>query len=206
MKKSLLISVFIFSISSAFASDIERITDENIVFAYESRTKIPTDQTKLAKLISREYRRASDEFTKRRLMKDLKPVIKTRLEEAKSKNTYIVRVGSKLGEYDFKKKSFPSGLDAQTFIPFDNRYALQFSNAEYITDVPIPESEAEKLSSLLQRSRRITAVIYITLAESQEKELGYRSYKVLNSHISKVKFLDRDGDHLSTIVLPSNKN
>jgi len=173
---------------------------------YESRAKLPASDEKLAEFLSADYRNARDEFTKQELLEKIKPVIKSTLTEAKSKGEYFLRVGTKLGQYDFDKKQFPSGFSSSTFIPFEirfgmevSRYAVMFDNIKEVENIPLPLDAAKSLSGKLQQSRAITAVVYCRINGTQEKQMNYRDFKVMMAHVTKVDFLTDDGALISTI-------
>jgi hypothetical protein len=207
MKKILFVMLSFLSTQAVCAQETDRLTDDLVPFVYESRTAIPTSDEKLAGYLSDEYLRAPDEFTKHDMLEKIKPVIKSKLDEAKSKKEYFLRVGTTLGQYDFDKKQFPSGLSSSTFIPFDNysyvldgHYAVVFDNAKEIENIPLSLDAAKSLSGKLQQSRDITAVIYCRVLSAQEKKLNYRNFKVINTHVTKVEFLAGDGELISTVT------
>lgn len=184
-----------------YALDTERLTDEVIPFAYESRAEIPASNKNLARLVSIEYRRANDEFTKHELMQKIKPILKTKLDAAKSSENYILRVGSKLGKYDFERNVFPSGFSESTFIPFKNGYAVTFENGKKLEFIPLAFDKAKELSSVLQRSRRITAVIYVTITGVKEEKLNWKHNKALVTKINKVEYFTNKGKLITKFKL-----
>lgn len=203
---------FVQTIYAQDAQNTERLTDETVPFVYESRAKLPASDEKLAEFLSADYRNARVEFTKQELLEKIKPVIKSTLAEAKSKGEYILRVGTKLGQYDFNKKQFPSGFSSSTFIPFEirhdfgmalSRYAVIFDNIKDVENIPLPLDAAKSLSGKLQQSRAITAVVYCRIISTQEKQLNYSAaYKVINAHITKVDFSSDDDALISSINIP----
>jgi len=182
-----------------FAEDVEQITDSSVPFIYESRSKLPIQKEKLAELISMDYRRARDEFTRHDLFSGIKPVIEEKLESAKKTNNFLVRVNSRLGTYDFSHNVFPTGFSDTTFIPFENDYALDFSNGKVLEFLPMKLSEAKKLSSVLQESRNMTAVLYLSIKSAKEKKLRYYSKKTLTAKVDKVEFYTEKGEKIATV-------
>lgn len=206
MKNVFAMLLSLFCAQTIYAKDsqnTERLTDETVPFVYESRAKLPASDETLAEFISVDYRNARDEFTKHELLEKIQPIIKSTLTEAKSKGEYFLRVGTKLGQYDFNKKQFPSGFSSSTFIPFENKYAVIFDNVKEIENIPLALDAAKSLSGKLQQSRAITAVVYCRIISTQEKQLNYSAaYKVINAHITKVDFSSDDDAPISTINTP----
>ena len=165
----------------ALAEDM-RVNDQSIVFLYESRAEIPAPDHHIANVISVDYRRAQDEFTRYELMERIKPVIDKRKAEAgKATGVYLI-VGSNLGEYDFEEKGFPTGMGDGTFVNFDNNYTVTFVNGEVLGFLPVPLESARALAGQLRRSRRAAISIYGDVVSAKEQEL-----KLLHEENSGVK-------------------
>ena len=185
----------------AHAFEVKQITDESVPFLYESRAQIPASIEKLASMVSAEYRNAQDEFSKLELLEKAKPVVNQKLKNAASTNNYMLRIGTNLGQYDFKNNFFPSGFSSSTFVPFDRGYGVTFVNAIKLERIPIPLEEAKKLSKQLQKSRHITAVIYITIQGAEEQKLTWRHQKALVTKIDKVEYITQNGHTIYTETL-----
>lgn len=184
---------------TTYAQETERLTDDEVPFVYESRAKIPTSDEKLAGYLSAEYRNARDEFTKNELLEKIRPVLKSKLAQAKTNSEYFLRVGAELGQYNFSSNTFPSGFSSSTFIPFKDSYAVVFDNVKDIENIPVSLESAKSLSGKLQKNRRIAAVVYCRIIGTQEKQLGWRDSKVLKAHVTKVDFLSDNDELISTI-------
>ncbi len=204
MKNILLICLGILFSINAFSEDsieAERISDENAFYFYESRAEIRSPEHKLAGFISNEYKNARDEFTKHDLFQQIKPVLNKRLAKAKGQKVVFVGVNSKLGDYDFDKKAFPSGFSETTFIPFDHSYAVSFVNASEIEYIPKELDSARKLASELRRSRNATFKITGEIVSVEEKTLNYRPSKVINIKINEVNTFLQSGKEIAKIKL-----
>ena len=170
MKKILFVMLSFLSTQAVCAQETDRLTDDLVPFVYESRTAIPTSRRETCGYLSDEYLRAPDEFTKHDMLEKIKPVIKSKLEEAKNKKEYFLRVGAKLGQYDFDKKQFPSGVSSSTFIPFENypfvlegHYAVVFDNAKEIKTFLfrwMPQNPCQGNSSKAEISRLLFIAEY----------------------------------------------
>jgi hypothetical protein len=186
--------------ASVQAQEVEVLTNDEVPFVYESRAKIPTSDERLALLVSSDYRNARDEFTRQELMEQIKPIIKLKLMEARANSEYLLRIGIELGQYNFTQKAFPSGFTPNTFIPFNADYGLIFNNTKDIESVPVPLEAAKALSSQLQNSRSVTAMVYCRIVNTQEKRIGWRGdTKVLIAHVTRVDFLSNDDSLIATI-------
>lgn len=169
--------------TNAAERNVERVTDNNVMFIYESKADIPTPKMKIAKQISIDYRNAPDEFTAHELFQEIEPLIERKIAEAKKLDEIFVVIGDNLGEYDFNRKGFPTGLESGTFIPYDNGYALQFANIDKLSFVEIPLEKAKVLSASLQKSRKCSITIYGVPVDSKEEELSEYSF---SSEVRKV--------------------
>lgn len=187
---------------SAMASaDSVRVTDVNIPFFYESRAEIPTTEHNLAELLSVDYRKAKDEFTRMELFQKIKPVIDKKLEEFGATEAIIVLVGSRLKEYDFEKGAFPTDFSSNTYIPFDNGYAVNFNNARVLEYLEIPLNEAKKLATMLQKTRKVTFEITTIIESASEQRVDYRTNKLLTTRISAVDVKAKDGSVIHRITI-----
>ena len=168
----------------ALAEDL-RVSDQNIVFLYESRAEIQAPDHHIAGVMSADYRRAQDEFTRYELMEKIKPVIDKRLAEAgKTTGVYLI-VGSNLGEYDFERKGFPTGMGEGVFVNFDNNYTVTFANGEVLGFLPVPMESARALAGQLRRSRRAAISIYGDIVSAKEQELNYYTKKTVELKVTR---------------------
>jgi len=101
--KYIFIALALLVTSIAHSESVEVMTDEIIPFAYESRAKIVTSDENMARYLSVEYRTERDEFVKHDMLNKIKPVIKDTLNERKTISNYRVKVGTKIGKYDFNR-------------------------------------------------------------------------------------------------------
>lgn len=167
----------------AAGRNVERVTDNNVMFIYESKADIPTPKKEIAKKISIDYRNAPDEFTAHELFQKIEPLIERKIAEAKKLDEIFVVIGDNLEEYDFNRKGFSTGLKSGTFIPYDNGYALQFANIDKLSFVEIPLEKAKVLAASLQKSRKCSITVYGVSVDSKEEELGRYSF---SSEVRKV--------------------
>lgn len=141
MKK--LAGMVLLSLSTGAIAGGTQINDNNVFYYYESRADIRTPDTKLAEMISVDYRTARDEFTRHDLFEQIKPVLEEKLNQAKANNLVSFQITGNLGEYDFERKAFPTGFGKGSYIPFGNSYAATFENAEDLSFIDIPPSKPE---------------------------------------------------------------
>ena len=198
MNTNLIVGLFLLISCSVIYAEPERINDENAPFLYEINAEIPTPQETLAGFISQDYKNASDEFTARELFEKIKPVIEKRISEAKSINDWMILSRSRLPEYDFNKNGFPSDLSSETFVPFDNNYAVMFTNTADFQIIPVPIEEAKSFSGTLKQSRNVTMEVVGRPVRSIEKRLNYRDLKVIMLEIEKLTFKFENGTIIGT--------
>ncbi len=177
----------------AVADEGPQITDENIPFLYESRAAVKAPEHRLASLISDDYRSAKDEFTRHDLMKQLRPVINERLAEGKKTKNVIMLVNTRLGDYDFNKGVFPTGIDGGTYLNHENGYAVRFTNADAASLLPVSIETARSLAGHLRDTRRGHLKIYGIIAGAKEEKLNWSLRKVLKVKITKIEVKHESG-------------
>lgn len=202
-KKTFFICFFIVVMAvgkTTLAAEV-RLSDDNAFLYYESRAAVKAPDHKLAEFMSTDYRHAQDEFVKHDLMKKIKPVLHRKLDDAKNDDTVFVRVGTRLGEYDFNKGAFPTGFSETTFIPFDNGYALTFNNGEKAAFIPVAIDRARALSGKLRRSRRATVILHVKLLGVEEKTFNWARKKSINSRITKMEVQLGSGAPVASVAV-----
>lgn len=170
-----------------------QITDENIPFLYESRAAVKAPEHKIASMISDDYRSAKDEFTRHDLMKQLRPVIVERLAEGKKTQAVIMLVNTKLGDYDFNKSVFPTGINGDTFLDHENGYAVKFTNADAASLLPVSVETARSLSGHLRDTRRAKLTIHGVITGAKEEKFNWALRKVLRVKITKIEIQHESG-------------
>lgn len=194
MKRTLLKIIALFAgFHVAAHADTVQFTSENVPFAYEINAEIPSPAESLAKIISRDYRNAPDEFTARELFDKIQPLIKKRLDAAKSVETWTLLIRDQLAPYDFSKAGFPTEISDTTFIPFDNGYAVMFSNGPDFQFLSVPVESAKAMARKLQGNRSIEIKVDGKVVGSQEKALNYSDRKVVLVEITGVTITLEDG-------------
>lgn len=173
-----------------------RLSNDNIPYMYESRAAIAAPDHKMAELISVEYRRAKDEFTRHDLFKQIKPVLEDKLREGKNTKTVTLRIGTEIGEYDFEKTSFPTGLTETTFVPFSNGYAATFINGNKFANMFVPVDRARGFAPLLRKSRQGVMVIVADVVGTEEINLDWRHKKALKLRIRYFQLIHQNGKEL----------
>lgn len=182
-------------------ADTVQFSDENVPFAYEINAEIPSPTESLAKIISQDYRNAPDEFTAKELFEKIQPLIKKRMDAAKSVETWTLLIRDQLAPYDFANSGFPTEISEKTFIPFDNGYAVMFTNGPDFQILPVPIESAKALSRKLQNRRTIELKVDGKVVGSEEKALNYGDRKVVLVEISGISVKLEDG----TLVGSKNK-
>ncbi|WKN23094.1 DUF4852 domain-containing protein [Azotobacter vinelandii] len=184
MKK--LAGMVLLSLSTGAIAGGTLINDNNVFYYYESRADIRTPDTKLAEMISVDYRTARDEFTRHDLFERIKPVLEEKLNQAKANNLVTFQITGNLGEYDFERKAFPTGFGKGSYIPFGNSYAATFENAEDLSFIDIPPEQARTFSSALQKGRRISIELEGTPVAAKEDNLDWNHTKALVIKVTKM--------------------
>ena len=68
----------------------------------------------------------------------------------------------------------------------------------------MPLEEAKSLSKMLQKTRHISAVIYISITRAKEAKLSWNHHKALVAKILKVEYFNDEGNILSASNLANN--
>ena len=192
-----------------------RITHENISFVYESRVSTPEPDEWFMRLISADYRSASDEFTRRRLADQLQPVIDRRLREARAVSRISVEVTYALGEYDFERSAFPTSAISEYVTNYDRAnwsssvsrkgYSLEFTNAEDFAFVPVAEDFAQELiTGEMRDSRRVELIVTGTIVRAAvvvERSNGYIPLNTLFVRAEQVDVTLQSGTIVRTLEL-----
>lgn len=175
------------------AADPTRLSDQNAPFVYEIKADIPTPKEAIARIISNDYRRAPDEFTAHELFEKIAPVIEKRIAEAKGTSEWALHIGANLAQYDFGQKGFPTGFSETTFIPYDNGYAVMFTNVADFTILPLDVAQAKLLAGRLQRDRSVTTIVEGKVVGAKEEDLNFSTKKVILLEITRLTIKMKDG-------------
>lgn len=155
-----------------------KLNDRNVIFYYEAFSNISTPAHILAPLVSKDYRDSTDEFTRHDLLKEIKPYINKEMEKAKAAQRVMVKAKVNLGEYDFDKSAFATGMGSWSYIPFDD-YVVAFENGKQFEYLPYDQNMARELSGHLRKSRVVTVTIYGKVVEATEKTYKRRDKKAV---------------------------
>jgi hypothetical protein len=189
--------IFLFH-SNGIAGEIQA-TDQSVPFLYESRAEIQAPDHQLATILSSDYRKARDEFTKHDLFQNIKPVLEKRLNESKQTEQVYLRVGGRLEDYDFEKQAFPTGIGEGTFIPYQNGYAISFINSKDVSYLPISLEKARALSDPLRKDRRTSMVFHCTIVKAKEQKLNWNTTKNLQVKINELDIDLNSGESVGSV-------
>jgi hypothetical protein len=162
------------------------ITEQSAAIVYEAKADIPTPIERIAEVISEDYRALRDEFSKHEFLQTLKPSIERRIKQASEEEAFFVQVGVNLPEYDFNRSGFPTGSDAKSFIPYNGRYAVRFSNPDQAGLVAVPLEDAKRAANALKSSRRAVITYTGSLDKTAEETLNYQTFKVIYLKIDRI--------------------
>ena len=198
MKGTIALVVVLTLAGIAGAEDL-RVNDESIVFLYESRAEIPAPDHYVAGRMSVDYRRAEDEFTRHELMQKIRPVMERRMREATAVTRVFLVVGSNLGDYDFDRNGFPTGMGEGIFVDFDDYYTVTFANARELGFIAVPMESARSLAGALRTGRRAAFTIYGTIVGAKEREINYYPRKTLELEVTRMEVeLDSGRGHVGS--------
>ena len=131
-------------------------------------------------------------------MQQIKPVLERRLSEAEATEKVFLSIGGRLQDYNFEKRSFPTGFDEGTFVPFINPYVVTFSNGSDLSELPVPLDKARTLSGQLQNSRNVYFAVTGEIVGVKEGILNYSSKKQVQVKVTQMKVAFQNGTHIET--------
>ena len=168
--------------TNVFAEGIQ-ITQQSVVLLYEARAEVRAPDHKLAEAISAEYRDSEDEFTRHELMQQIKPIIEKRLREAMETKNVFLLTRAYLGEYDFERRGFPTGLNMDIYwhmrhaAPHD--YIVKFKNIGNMLFLPVSVESARALAGDLREGRSVVLTLKGVVLGAREDTIRYRTTKIL---------------------------
>ena len=183
------------------------LTDESIVFVYDSLTQEKTSDTVFAYAISQDFRHAREEFTRYDIVQALQPEIKERLRRADEAKTFGVIVRGRLNEYDFERQLFPIYLrgsrdDEPRYVWFHQDYGAKLSNVLGKIELPVPFESAKKLAGELQYSREVECVVVGRITSAKESENIRRPpRKIVSIEAEHIKVRFTSGREVGTLDL-----
>ena len=169
---SVLALVLLVPVAVVGQGGVMEIDRQSVIFLYESRAIEPAPDEEIARQISMAYRRAKNEFERYELMEQLQPIIRERMEAAGAVGRVKVRVGVRLGEYDFERKAFPTPFGSNGHVPYAD-YALAFGNGEALSFLSVPLEAARSLASVLPGDRKVSFVLEGEIMAAERKTFAF---------------------------------
>ncbi len=169
------------------------LNDENVVFLYESRAPEKANDEVFAYAMSEEFRDAKEEFTRYDIIQELRPQIKEKLSKADAAQTVSLTIaGRQLSEYDFDRQAFPVDVGDVPYITYEQGYDVKISNAEEMSELPVPLETARQLADDLQESRQVEYVVIGEVKGVEREGLTSRPRKIVEIQATRlvVKFLN----------------
>lgn len=158
-----------------------------------------------------EVGQARDEFERRDVLARVKPDLEDAQRSVATAKTFLIAIRSNLGDYDFDRKGFPTGISETTFVPFDvgafrgePHYAVSLKNGAEYSFLQMQEEEARKFAAVMRKCctfREVT--LEVTVAPiSAEKTALDNSLKKRGNIIAKVLKMRVLYDGRPVAVLP----
>jgi hypothetical protein len=95
--------------------------------------------------------------------------------------TFLIAIRSKLGDYDFDRKGFPTGISETTFVPFDvgafgaePNYAVSLKNGGEYSLLQMEEEEARKFAAVMRKCctyREVTLEVVVAPISTEKMVL-----------------------------------
>lgn len=161
--------------------------------------KLSKSEPKIAELarISPEYRSARDEFERRDKFQAVKPILDETAARVAGARRFHIRMGSTLGEYDFDRKAFPSGMTVGTFVSFPEwetsipgpACSILFVAPENFASVPMAEEAARSLSAKLRErfTREVSLEIDFEPTGAGTRALSGVLHRAITARIVRVR-------------------
>lgn len=178
------------------APAIESLGSLECHFLFYKLSKSEPKITDLAR-ISPEYRSARDEFERRDKYQAVKPILDQTAARVAGAKRFHLRMGSTLGEYDFDRKAFPSGMTVGTFVSFPEwetnvpgpACSIMFTAPENFAWIPVGEEAARSLSAKLRDrfTREISLEIDFEPSAAGTRALSGVLHKAISARIVRVR-------------------
>lgn len=147
-----------------------------------------------------EVGQASDEFERRDVLAKVKPDLEDAQRSVATAKSFLIAIRSKLGDYDFDRKGFPTGISETTFVPFDvgafgadPHYAVSLKNGAEYSLLQMEEGEARKFAAVMRKCctyREVTLEVVVTpisaektTLDSSMKKRGNINAKILRMRV-----------------------
>lgn len=168
-----------------------------LMYSYLALAGLPIDYRDIARSVSTDYARSSDEFQKNDLLKALQPKIDASVGDARANRYYKISINNPIQKYDFEKQAFPlnsSVWENGSFRYFNDNsnYHLGFTNGEtfrYLNGVP--EDMARTIERLRSSYQELELVVYCFAQEADP------SSRTVKAEIVKVVLRDKKGNVLA---------
>lgn len=181
----------------------EELNDLEVGFLYYKLSQLPIPWDHFANHYA-EYRDAKDEFQRLEVLERIKPVLEKMKNKVYSSNSFIVKIQGRLGEYDFQNNGFPTNILQGTFAPTIKArsnmkgpdFAIKFKNGQKFSYLKVDPQEARKKVIALRDSRDAVFEIEYEAKNAGEDTMNYRSYRVIDAHIKKLRAYSLKNDIL----------
>ncbi len=176
----------------------EELNDLEIGFLYYKLSQLPIPWDHFANHYA-EYRDAKDEFQRLEVLERIKPVLEKMRNKVYSSNRFVVKIRSRLGEYDFQNNGFPTNIGQGTFVPTMKLrsnmkgpdFAIRFLNGQEFSHLKVDPQEARKKVIALRDSREAIFEIEYEAKNAGEDviNINYNSmnYRVIDANIKKLR-------------------
>lgn len=182
-----LISFLLLSFSSLVLAEHKYLTDQDAFYHYEALAELRTPKKELLKLISEDYRKARDEFTRHDLANEYWPTITAKIDALKkSERKILIRTSERIGEYDFDKNAFSLDVSTGTYFPYGRSHAAMFTNADKLSTLTVPMAKARQFSELLADSRKVRVEFFGRTVSAEERKFGMSTKKTISIKVDKL--------------------
>lgn len=168
-----------------------------LMYSYLALAGLPIDYSDIARNVSSDYARSSDEFHKNDLLKALQPKIDAAVSQAKSARYFKLEMNDPVQKYDFDSKGFPlnsSVWESGSYRYFNDNsnYRLSFTNgASFHFLSNVPEDAARNIEHLRSVYNALNLVVYCFVQDADTASHQVRA------EIVKVMITDKKGNVLA---------
>lgn len=195
------------TVSAASLPQADRATPEGsyipvdsgaqLAYLYYAVSGLPVDYEKLAGIVSQDYRRTSNAFTKQELLDALKPKIDQQIATFRQNRYVVIDTHYQLDHIDMASKTFPlRGLPAtDSYIYYQDSadYKLALTNGDAFAKYQAAsDAQARELENLVENYQaRGAARVYLY---AQDTDLNAQ---LVRFQAVKVKLLGEDGKQIA---------
>lgn len=200
------IAVIILTMVVSFAQQVNHPNEFDLLLIYYKRSGLPIPWSSLAQHFD-DYRRASNEFDRERMLVHLRPVIEKQLLAVEIQESFVFSTKIVIGEYDFDHGAFPLSITPLMYSEFITSVpgpplAILFVNADKFTTWSLSRDDGSQLLARLGGIRSVAADIIYRPVRAREGYINNTIHRIIDVEILSIKLSTYDRNLSIGVLLP----